>query len=145
MTGKIFSKIPVTAPHDSILNHPRPLFERLGGRPRLAILIRNFYSSLRIHPVLGPIFAAHVADWPAHFARLTDFWAVQAGAPATVARYRGKLLHTHQPLDLRREHFDLWLAQWRQSCRLHFPEPEAGELIALAERLARRMEPAVTD
>ncbi len=116
-----------------------PLFERLGGRRKLEVLVRNFYSTLRIHPVLGPIFAAHVTDWPAHYGRLVEFWSVQTGAPD--AAYRGKLLHAHAPLDLRPEHFDLWLAQWRQSCRLHFTEPEAGELIALAERLARRMAP----
>ena len=116
-----------------------PLFERLGGRRKLGVLVRNFYSSLRIHPVLGPIFETHVADWPAHYTRLVEFWSVQTGAPD--AAYRGKLLHAHAPLDLRPEHFDLWLAQWRQSCRLHFAEPEAAEMIALAERLARRMAP----
>ena len=118
------------------------LFERVGGRRKLGVLVRNFYSSLRVHPVLGPIFAAHVADWPAHYARLTEFWAAQTGAAD--AMYRGKLLHAHAPLDLRAEHFDLWLAQWYQSCQLHFDDPEAGELIALAERLARRMRPVVT-
>lgn len=118
-----------------------PLFERIGGRAKLAVLVRNFYSTLQIHPVLGPIFAAHVADWPAHYARLTEFWAAQTGAPAPA--YRGKLLHAHAPLDLRPEGFELWLTQWRQSCRLHYDDPEAGELIALAERLARRMQPVV--
>ncbi len=91
--------------------------------------------------MLGPVFAAHVSDWPAHFARLTEFWTAQTGAPEP--GYRGKLLHTHAPLDLRPEHFEGWLAQWRGSCRLHYDDPEAGELIALAERLARRMRPVV--
>jgi hemoglobin len=119
-----------------------PLFERVGGRRKLGILVRNFYSSLQIHPVLGPMFAAHVADWPAHYARLTEFWAAQTGAGDS--NYCGKLLHAHATLDLHPEHFELWLTQWRQSCRLHFEEPEAGEMIALAERLAHRMRPVVT-
>ena len=118
------------------------LFERVGGRRKLGILVRNFYATLRVHPVLGSLFVAHVADWPGHYARLTEFWAAQTGA--SDAAYRGKLLHAHAPLDLRPEHFDLWLAQWRQSCRLHFVDPEAAELIALAERLARRMRPVVS-
>ncbi len=113
-----------------------PLYERLGGRAKLAVLVRNFYASLQIHPTLGPIFAAHVKSWPAHYARLTEFWSLQTGGPSS---YRGRLLHTHAALNLRPEHFDAWLAQWRQSCRLHFEEPEAAELIALAEGLARRM------
>ena len=112
------------------------LCERLGGRAKLAVLVRNFYASLQIHPTLGPIFAAHVESWPAHYARLTEFWSLQTGG---TSQYRGRLLHAHAVLDLRPEHFDAWLAQWRQSCRLHFEEPEAAEIIALAECLARRM------
>lgn len=113
------------------------LYERLGGRPRLATLVRNFYSTLRVHPVLGPIFATHVADWPAHYARLTEFWTLQTGGPAPA--YDGRLIAAHRPLDLRPEHFDLWLDQWRRSCALHFPGPEGAELVALAERIGARM------
>lgn len=116
--------------------NPRSLYERVGGRRQLGILVRNFYSSLQIHPVLGTIFAQHVADWPAHHATLTEFWCLQAGGPSN---YQGRLLHAHAPLGLRPEYFDLWLAQWRQSCRLHFDEPETSEMIRLAEKLASRM------
>ena len=112
------------------------LYERLGGRTKLAVLVRNFYASLQIHSVLGPIFAAHVENWPAYYARLTEFWSLQTGGPS---QYRGRLLHTHAVLKLRPEHFEAWLAQWRQSCRLHFEEPEASEMVALAESLAGRM------
>lgn len=114
------------------------LYERLGGRKKLLVLVRNFYSSLQIHPVLGPIFAAHVADWPAHYQTLADFWTVQTGGPRDA--YRGRLLAAHAPLDLRPAHFEAWLAQWRQSCVLHFAPPEAAELIALAASHARRLE-----
>ena len=112
------------------------LYERVGGRRQLGVLVRNFYLSLRQHPALGPIFARHVESWPAHYETLTDFWTLQTGGSA---RYRGRLLQAHAPLGLRSAHFDAWLAQWRQSCRLHFPEPEAAEMIALAERLGTRM------
>ena len=112
------------------------LYERVGGRRKLGVLVRNFYLSLQQHPALGPIFARHVENWPAHYETLTDFWTLQTGGPA---RYRGRLLQAHAPLGLRAEHFDAWLAQWRQSCRLHFPGLEAAEMIALAERLGTRM------
>lgn len=115
-----------------------PLYERLGGRRKLGVLVRNFYSTLQIHPVLGPIFAAHVTDWPAHYATLTEFWTLQTGGPG--AAYRGQFLAAHRRLDLAPEHFTHWLTQWRQSCRLHFAEPEAAELIALAERLGTRLQ-----
>ena len=113
------------------------LYDRLGGRRRLAVLVRNFYSTLRVDPVLGPIFAAHVADWPMHHARLTEFWTLQTGGPA--AAYDGRLIAAHGPLDLRAEHFERWLTQWRRSCALHFPGPEGAELVTLAERLGARM------
>lgn len=112
------------------------LYERVGGRKKLGILVRNFYSTLQIHPVLGEIFARHVADWPAHYATLTDFWSLQTGGPGA---FDGKLIRTHASLDLRPEHYEMWLAQWRQSCRLHFEEPAATDMIDLAENLARRM------
>ena len=125
------------------MNGPAPdpsipsLYERVGGRRKLGVLVRNFYLSLQQHPTLGPIFARHVESWPAHYETLTDFWTLQTGGPA---RYRGRLLQAHAPLGLRPEHFDAWLAQWRQSCRLHFPAPEAAEMIVLAERLGARMQ-----
>jgi hemoglobin len=112
------------------------LYERLGGRGKLDILLRNFYSSLRLHPVLGPIFEAHVSDWPAHLRVVGDFWALQTGGPP---EYRGRLLAAHAPLGLGGRHFEFWLAQWRQSCGLHFEAPLAAELIRLAEGLATRM------
>ncbi len=117
-----------------------PLYDRLGGRGKLDVLLRNFYSSLRVHPVLGPIFEAHVSDWPAHLRIVGDFWMLQTGGPAD---YHGRLLAAHAPLGLGARHFDFWLAQWRQSCRLHFDAPVAAELIALAEGLAGRMRAAL--
>ena len=86
------------------------LYERLGGRRALAVLVRNFYLSLQAHPVLGPIFAKHVVSWPRHYATLTEFWSLQAGGPST---YDGKLLRAHHALGLRPEFFEMWLAQWR--------------------------------
>ena len=117
------------------------LYERVGGRRRLGVLVRNFYLALQQHPTLGPIFARHVKSWPGHYETLTDFWTLQTGGPAL---YRGRLLQAHAPLGLRAGHYDAWLAQWRQSCRLHFLEPEASEMIALAERLGARMHDSLT-
>ena len=122
---------PMTMPSETTL------YKRLGSHAKLAVLVQNFYASLQIHPTLGPIFAAHVQSWPAHYARLTEFWALQTGGPS---QYRGRLLRTHDALGLRPEDFETWLAQWRQSCRLHFEEPEATEIIALTEILAMLME-----
>ena len=113
------------------------LYERVGGHRKLTVLVRNFYSSLQIHPVLGPIFSHHVESWPRHYTVLTDFWSLQTGGPSN---YRGKLVAAHESLHLRPAHFALWLDQWRRSCHLHFAEPEATEMISLAEELGQRMQ-----
>ena len=112
------------------------LYDRLGGRGKLDVLLRNFYASLRLHPVLGPIFERHITDWPIHLRIVTDFWSLQTGGPPA---YRGRLMAAHAPLGLAPRHFEFWLAQWRQSCALHFEPPIAAEMIALAEALAARM------
>lgn len=36
--------------------------------------VAAFMRSVRAHPVLGPVFAAHVQDWPAHEAKIGRFW-----------------------------------------------------------------------
>ena len=42
------------------------LFELLGGRDGLHRLLSRFYERARLDPLLGPVFAAHVDDWPRH-------------------------------------------------------------------------------
>lgn len=37
-------------------------------------LVDNFYGRIRDDALLGPIFAAHIADWPTHLARMKAFW-----------------------------------------------------------------------
>jgi putative transposase len=105
------------------------------------ILLRNFYASLRLHPGVGPIFEKHVKDWPSHFETIADFWSQQTGGPKD---YPGGLMAAHMILRLRPEHFTAWLAQWEQSCRLHFEEREAEELIGLARRIGGKMADALT-
>lgn len=37
-------------------------------------VVADFYAAIRPHPGLGPVFAAHVTDWPAHEAKIARFW-----------------------------------------------------------------------
>ncbi|MFD1808309.1 hypothetical protein ACFSHQ_09780 [Gemmobacter lanyuensis] len=34
----------------------------------------GLYAAVRAHPVLGPVFAHHVTDWPAHEEKISRFW-----------------------------------------------------------------------
>ena len=49
------------------------LYERLGGHAGILKLIHPFYIDVRQHAVLGPIFNAHIQDWPAHLDKIASF------------------------------------------------------------------------
>jgi hemoglobin len=112
------------------------LFERLGGRAAITDLLRHFYADVRQHHVIGPIFLAQIDDWPAHLAKIADFWAGATGGPA---RYSGPMPQKHFPLGLGPGHFEAWLDLWRRQCRIRLPEPEADEMIRLAEGIGERL------
>lgn len=112
------------------------LFERLGARLRLMHLLRHFYADVRQHNEIGPIFAAHITDWPAHLERIGDFWSGATGGPA---RYSGPMPMKHAPLGLEERHFSAWLDLWKRHCRAHLTQPEAEEVIALAEAIGARL------
>lgn len=40
----------------------------------IAALVDRFYGHIRADAVLGPIFAAQIADWEPHLARMNQFW-----------------------------------------------------------------------
>lgn len=115
---------------------PDPLFDRLGGRPRLMQLLRYFYADVRQHREIAPIFAAHIHDWPAHLEIIADFWSGATGGPA---RYTGAMPFKHVSLGLEERHFEAWLGLWARHCRAHLAPREAEELIALAEGIGRRL------
>jgi hemoglobin len=112
------------------------LYERLGGHDGILKLIHSFYADVRQHAVLGPIFNARIQDWDEHLAKLTEFWALQSGGES---KYRGGFAGAHMGLGLQPEHFQHWLALWEFNNARHLPPREAGEMNALAHRLAVRL------
>ena len=112
------------------------LFDRLGGRTRLLYLLRHFYADVRQHQEIGPIFAAHITDWPAHLEKITDFWSGATGGPAL---YIGPMPFKHISLGLEERHFAAWLDLWRRHCRAHLLATGAQELTALAELIGVRL------
>jgi hemoglobin len=113
------------------------LFERIGGRPGIATLLRHFYADVRQHREIGPIFNARIQDWPSHLEKIADFWSGVTGGPA---RYSGPMPRKHLSLGLGGKHFEAWLDLWRRHCRIHLPPHEAGEMIQLAEALGERLQ-----
>ena len=88
---------------------------------QIAQLVDRFYAKVRRHPELGPVFNAAVHDWDDHQRTLTSFWASVA---LKAGSYRGNPMAKHHGHPIRHEHFDQWLALWRET---------ADELLAPAQ------------
>jgi hemoglobin len=114
----------------------KSLYERLGGHEGILKLIKPFYADIRQHTVLGPIFNAHIPDWPTHLDKITVFWALQTGG---VSRYRGGFGAAHVSLGIGAEHFSHWLALWKFNNARQLALTEASEMNALAQQLAARL------
>jgi hemoglobin len=112
------------------------LFDRIGGRDPLLKLLRYFYADVRQHAEIGPIFGAHIEDWPAHLEKIADFWSGALGGPAG---YTGAMPYQHLKLNLQENHFVAWLGLWRRHCEARLPAREATELIVRAEAIGQRL------
>lgn len=96
-------------------------------------LVHMFYDRVRKDPLLAPIFDRHITDWPAHLAKLEDFWSSVA---LMTGRYHGAPMPKHLPLPVEQRHFDQWLALFRQSAEEICPPAGADWVIERAERIA---------
>ena len=102
----------------------------------IATLIDHFYEKVRVDAQLGPVFNAAVHDWDEHKALLTSFWssvALRAGS------YRGNPMAAHRPHPIRAEHFERWLALWRDTCAEELDEDSAAMMLQYAERIGRSL------
>jgi len=104
-------------------------------RAQIVAVVTEFYALVRGHPGLGPVFAAHVTDWPAHEEKITRFWA---NAILRERGYDGNPQAVHVAAkDVRPEHFDVWLALFDGVLHRQLPEPQAAAWSALAHRIGR--------
>ena len=104
-------------------------------------VVRVFYGAVRRHEVLAPIFARHVADWPAPEARIAAFWrnAILAergydGNPTLVHRGAG---------DVTPAHFEPWLMLFDATLARTLPRDSAQAWSALAHRIGAGLRMAV--
>lgn len=101
---------------------------------RLAVLVDSFYDKVRADPMLGPVFNALVDDWDAHKRLLTSFWATVA---LRAGSYRGNPMARHRPLPIGRQHFERWLALWRETAGEVLEPGPAALMAGYAERIGR--------
>lgn len=96
-------------------------------------VVARFYARIRTHEELGPVFAAHVTDWPGHEAKIAGFWR---NAILREGSYNGNPMRVHVSTpDIREEHFPLWLGLFREVLGQELPADTALKWAALADRI----------
>lgn len=100
-------------------------------------LVRAFYARVRADELLGPVFAARIADWEPHLERMCAFWSSVA---LMSGRYHGQPMPAHLPLPIGGEHFDRWLSLFEATAREVCPPQAAARFIDQAHRIAQSLE-----
>ncbi|MCW5771062.1 MAG: group III truncated hemoglobin [Rhodospirillaceae bacterium] len=100
-------------------------------------LVRRFYAAVRDDAVLGPIFAARIADWEPHLQRMCSFWSSVALWSGT---YHGQPMRVHAPLPIDARHFDRWLALFEEAVAEICPPPAAAHFVERARLIANSLE-----
>ena len=106
-------------------------------------VMSRFYARVRKDPVLGPVFANHVDDWPAHEAKIARFWR---NAILFERSYDGNPMMAHMRAgDVRADHFDVWLALFDKVLNETLPAETAATWSALVHRIGRGLRMGVQD
>lgn len=106
-------------------------------------VVTTFYAAIREHPGLGPVFAAHVTDWPAHEAKIAGFWR---NAILFERSYDGNPLEVHQRAgNVRPGMFDPWLGLFDSVLKRELRPETAAAWSALAHRIGRGLRYGVVE
>lgn len=100
-------------------------------------LVHRFYARVREDELLSPVFAARVADWDAHLARMCAFWSSVALMSGI---YHGQPMEKHLPLPVGGAHFDRWLALFEETAAEVCPPAAAAHVVERARRIAESLE-----
>ncbi|MEZ5752952.1 MAG: group III truncated hemoglobin [Paracoccaceae bacterium] len=104
-------------------------------------VVADFYFFVRQHPGLGPVFARHVTDWPAHEAKIAAFWR---NAILGEKGYDGNPMAVHLAAgNVRPGMFEPWLGLFDMVLRKNLPEETAAQWSALAHRIGKSLRAGV--
>lgn len=96
-------------------------------------VVATFYDAIRHHPGLGPVFAAHVDDWPAHEAKIARFWR---NAILMERSYDGNPMRVHMEAgNVQPGMFSVWLGLFDSVLARELPPDTAAAWSALAHRI----------
>lgn len=105
--------------------------------------LTEFYACVREHPGLGPVFARHVTNWPAHEEKIARFWR---NAILFERSYDGNPMLVHMAAgDIRSPMFDVWLGLFDSVLKRTLPPETAEAWSALAHRIGRGLRMGVAD
>jgi hemoglobin len=118
--------------------HPKaPGLEAGVSEAMIEALVVAFYARIREHPVLGPVFNARIDDWDAHIAKLCAFWSSVA---LMTGCYKGRPMPVHAAIhEITGDHFEAWLALFRETAGEICPPAAAALFIDRAERIAQSL------
>ena len=108
----------------------------------ISTLVETFYTRVRAHPVLGPVFDVAISDWGPHLETMKDFWSSVA---LGTGRYSGRPVPAHfKHRHIQQVHFNLWLAVFEQTLRDTAATPEAAAFfLERANRIAQSLQYAL--
>lgn len=119
---------------------PGSPLEVVGGPVAVQAVVTEFYARARQDALLGPVFAAHVRDWPAHLRHVTAFWVTMlGGAEGPLPAWRGNLNGAHAGLGIGGAHLRAWLALWAGTARDLLPPDAAEVLVTRAAAMGARL------
>ena len=98
------------------------------------LLVNGFYSSVREHPLLAPIFERIIQDrWSQHLEKMYRFWQTVLLGDHT---YFGSPFPPHAKMPLDETHFEAWLKLWHAVIDQHFIGDKADEAKWRGDKMA---------
>lgn len=95
--------------------------------------VETFYGKIRGDELLGPIFAQHVTDWPAHLARMKAFWR---SVLHNSGEFTGNPMVKHLAIPgLELKHFARWLDLFYGTLKESARSSDAAPLVATRARM----------
>ena len=110
----------------------------LTNEQEIELLVRSFYSRIRADETLGPIFERVIGDeWEPHLQKMFSFWS---SVMLMTGRYKGQPMVAHMRLkSVEPEHFDRWLALFRETAEEICDAETAAAFLLRAERIANSL------
>jgi hemoglobin len=96
-------------------------------------IVETFYGKIQRDDLLGPIFDARIADWPAHLARMKAFWR---SVLHNSGEFAGNPMLKHLVIPgIELRHFSHWLDLFYETLRDAEPTCEATALVGGRARM----------